>query len=154
MLHEGRISNYGIQMKYQNTLFLIYIISYWHHSKAQGHTFPFCFREKGIFCDTCGCQHSPWGQAWGSSNLLPLCCHQPCEHGTARSRCWHTLIHSDPFLTHVDASAVHSLQLLSLGEHRYSRMRFSHLVSLPLLQRVNHICLKWIGGTVPRCHVS
>lgn len=119
MLHERRVSKYGIQRKCQSILFLICIISYWHHSKAQGHTF--CSREKGI--SGCGGQHSPWGQAWD--------CPQPGECGMAGSRHWDT----DTSLTDVDVSAVHSLQLLSLDELRYRGIRLSHLLSLPLPQR-------------------
>lgn len=37
-----KISNHSTQIKYQNTLFLISIMSYWHHSKAQIHTFFLC----------------------------------------------------------------------------------------------------------------
>lgn len=148
MLHERRVSNYGIQMKYQNILFLIYIISYWHHSRAQGHTF--CLREKGI--SACGCQHSPWGRAWDLPNLQPLC--QPSLVSVAgldpgTGTLW-------PISHHVDASAVHPLQLLSLDELRYSGIRSSHLLSLPLPRREKSYLLEmdWRDSLSLSCFIE
>lgn len=86
MLHER--SNYGIQVKYQKILFLIYIISYWHHSKAQGHTFLFSIWGRRGF-QPVGVSRAPGDKP----GVCPTCCHQPGERGTATSRHWHTLTH-------------------------------------------------------------
>lgn len=145
MLHERRVSNYGIQMKYQNILFLIYIISYWHHSKARGHTF--CLREKGI--SACGCQHSPWGQGWDLSNWLPLCCHQPGD--MAEFRCWHTLTHFSLLWMFLQCISSSCCPWMSSGTAGSDSATSS---PSPFLGGENLICLKWIGGTVPHCHVS